>query len=441
MPTTLAYSEKYEQLKEDEKLIQDDIEQEVLIRLLCGKRQHQELILNHTCEKMFTDRNIRDIYKLVCNYIQKNENHTLDIYDFILSLNDKQIIHTSYLTTLKDMYITSADSENWVIRLQLKYEKMLFAQCKGVNDYRNAVIEINKYKFVDTECNLFDVADNYLKEYDQKSERMVKTGYFGIDSLIGGLQGGNYLILAGSTGMGKTAMALNLVINILNQNKEVLLFSLEMTPEELLSRIISNIKDIPAQDLRNRHLKKSDLDKYIEYIGSDDFKRIENLLKIPTTNNLNIGKIEQIVRKSKADIVFIDYLGLIRSDNLKQSTYDQVSDISRRLKLLAIETNKPFVVLHQLNRDMKSRQDKRPQLSDIRDSGKIEQDADFITFVYRPAYFNPEADKTEMQFIIGKSRHTAGAGKTSELCFSGTYQKILEVRDDVQDAKQDFWQQ
>lgn len=440
MSITLAYSEKYEQFKEDEKQIQEDIEQEVLIRLLCGKKQYQELILNHTCDKMFQDRNIRDIYKLVCKYIDAQETHTLDIYDFILSLNNKQIKHTSYLTALKDLYITSADAENWVMRLQLKYEKLLFSECKTANDYRNAVIEINKYKFIDTECNLLEVAENYLDEYDRKSERMIKTGYHNIDALIGGLQGGNYLILAGSTGMGKTAMALNLVINILNQNKEVLLFSLEMTPEELLSRIISNIKDIPAQDLRNRQLKGSDMDKYVKYIGSPEFKQMENLLKIPTTNNLNIAKIEAIVRKSKADVVVIDYLGLIRSDNIKQSTYEQVSDVSRRLKLLAIETGKPFIVLHQLNRDMKSRADKRPQLSDIRDSGKIEQDADFITFVYRPAYFDPEADKTEMQFIIGKSRHTAGAGQSANLCYSGTYQKILEVQN-VQNIKSDFWQQ
>jgi replicative DNA helicase len=328
------------------------------------------------------------------------------------------------------MYITSADAENWIMRLQVRYEKKLFSECKNANDYRNAVIEINKYKLLDTECNLLDVATKYLDDYDKKSESMVKTGYNNIDGLIGGLQGGNYLILAGSTGMGKTAMALNLVINVLKQKKEVLLFSLEMTTEELLSRIISNIMEIPAANLRNRNLSEREMDKYVKFIDSDTFKELENLLKIPTTNNLNIGKIEQIVRKSKADIVFIDYLGLIRADNQRQSTYEQISDISRRLKLLAIETNKPFVVLHQLNRDMKARADKRPQLSDIRDSGKIEQDADFITFVYRPAYFDSDADKTEMQFIIGKSRHTGGAGKTANLCFSGTYQKILEVKND-----------
>lgn len=430
MSTTLAYSDRYEQLKEDEKHLQDNIEQEVLIRLLCGKSQYQELILNHTCSNMFFDRFNKDVYKLMRKYIENNETHIMDAYDFILSLNDKEEKYTSYLVTLKDMYITSSDAENWIMRLQVKYEKVLFSQCKNSNDYRNAVIEINKYKLLDTECNLFDVASKYLDEYDKKSESMIKTGYKNIDDLIGGLQGGNYMVLAGSTGMGKTAMALNLVINILNQKKEVLLFSLEMTTEELLSRIISNIMEIPAAALRNRTLTEKDMSKYITYVGSDMFHELENLLKIPTTNNLNIGKIEQIVRKSKADIVFIDYLGLIRADNQRQSTYEQISDISRRLKLLAIETNKPFVVLHQLNRDMKSRADKRPQLSDIRDSGKIEQDADFITFVYRPAYFDSDADKTEMQFIIGKSRHTAGAGKTANLCFSGTYQKIMEVKND-----------
>ena len=246
MSTTLVYSERYEQLREDEKHIQDDIEQEVLVRLLCGKRQHQELILNHTCSAMFSDRTIREIYKLVCDYVRKNEAHTLDVYDFILSLDDKQVFHTSYLAALKDMYTTSADSENWVMRLQLKYEKALFSACKDSNDYRNAVIEINKYKFVDTECNLFEIAENYLNEYDNKNHSMIKTGYHNIDSLIGGLQGGNYMVLAGSTGMGKTAMALNLVLNILRENKQVLLFSLEMTTEELLSRIIANIMQISA---------------------------------------------------------------------------------------------------------------------------------------------------------------------------------------------------
>lgn len=426
MSTTRVHN-SYEMLK-DESLIQEDIEREILIRLLCAKRKYQDLILNHTCANMFRDINYKHIYKLVCEFAKNND---IDIYDFILSLKDADLKYIQLLNTLKEMYITGADAENWVIRLQLSYEKALFKECKNANDYVNAVCELNKYKLVDTECNLFDIALNYLDEYDKKANSMVKTGYDNIDALIGGLQGGNYMILAGSTGMGKTAMALNLVINILKQNKKVLLFSLEMTTEELLSRIIANFMNISASNLRNRQLSEQEMQRYIQFIDSKQFKDIENLLKIPTTNNLTIGRIEQIVRKSDADAVFIDYLGLVKSDNIKQSSYEQVSEISRRLKLLAIETNKPFVVLHQLNRDLKSRQDKRPQLSDIRDSGKIEQDADFITFVYRPAYFDASADKTEMQFIIGKSRHTGGAGKTANLSFAGIYQKITEVKEIV----------
>ena len=198
-----------------------------------------------------------------------------------------------------------------------------------------------------------------------------------------------------------------------------------MTPEELLSRIISKELKIPTEKLRNRTLTETELTKYVQYIDSEDFKNIQECLSIPATNNLSISKIEEIVRKSKANIVFIDYLGLIQSE-LKSSSYEQVSDISRRLKLLAMETDKPIISLHQVNRAAATRQEKRPMLSDLRDSGKIEQDADFITFVYRPFYYEPEADPKYMEFIIGKSRHTSGANKTVQLNFNGLYQDITE---------------
>jgi replicative DNA helicase len=184
---------------------------------------------------------------------------------------------------------------------------------------------------------------------------------------------------------------------------------------------------ISSENIRNRCMTEKEWEKYLKYVSSKDFQEIQEHLTIPVSANLDIGKIEETVEKSKADIVFIDYLGLIKGDVYKQNTYEQISDISRRLKLLAIETKKPIVVLHQLNRDMKDRADKRPKLSDIRDSGKIEQDADFITFVYRPAYFNINEDKTAMEFIVGKARHTNGAGQCANLCFLGQYQKITEI--------------
>lgn len=406
--------------------MQEDIEQEVLIRLLNGQTQYQQLIINHTCLDMFQAKELRALYNLMVKYFKQN--HKLNAYDLINSLNDKDVIYTEYILNLKNWFVCSADSENWIKRLQIIYEKNILSECQTVDDYKKAVEKINQYKIQATECKLMDTALTYLDEYEKKADSMIKTGYKGIDRLIGGLQGGNYMILAGSTGMGKTAMALNLVINMVEKGKNVLLFSLEMTAEELLSRIIANIMEISSENIRNRNLSDSEMSKYVKFVGSKDFQEMEKHITIPATTNLNIAKIEEIVKKSNADIVFIDYLGLIRADSIKQNTYEQISDISRRIKLLAIETNKPIIVLHQLNRDMKDRQDKRPKLSDIRDSGKIEQDADFITFVFRPAYFDVEADKTAMEFIIGKARHTSGAGQKADLYFSGLYQKILEVK-------------
>ena len=126
-----------------------------------------------------------------------------------------------------------------------------------------------------------------------------------------------------------------------------------------------------------------------------------------------------------SDIVFIDYLGLINGGNNK-STYDRISDISRELKLAAMETNKPFFVLHQLNRAYADRQDKTPRLSDLRDSGKVEQDADTVGFVHRPAYYEPnKCSDFDLQFLIAKSRHTKGNTKV-EMFYDERSQTVKE---------------
>ena len=128
--------------------------------------------------------------------------------------------------------------------------------------------------------------------------------------------------------------------------------------------------------------------------------------------------------KSDADIVFIDYLGLIDSYGNK-SSYEKYSEISRNIKLIAMATNKPIVALHQLNRSFQDREDKKPKVSDLRDSGKIEQDADMIWLVYRPWMFDPEYAKEDIRFILAKDRHGA-SNQEIPLIFNGMYQQILE---------------
>ena len=132
-----------------------------------------------------------------------------------------------------------------------------------------------------------------------------------------------------------------------------------------------------------------------------------------------------MAKKSESDIIFIDYLGLIKGSGNK-STYDSISDISRELKLTAMEIDKPIVALHSLHRGYADRQDKTPRLSDLRDSGKIEQDADTVCFVHRPAYFEPnKCSDCDLQFLIAKSRHTGGNTRV-DLFYDAATQTVKE---------------
>lgn len=428
MSTTLTYSQRYNQWAEFDYNLdaQFEIEYEIINRFINGLQQYQQLIFNHISSDMFTDKDLRAICEIVKEYVQKNGINKLNAYDLICSLEGKQIKYVQYIEHLKECFICSGDAENWLIRLHNSYEKRLYREGKTKADFLKIESELNKYRLQTVECKLFDVAMGYLDTYDELAKNIVKTYYKSIDILIGGLQGGNFVILAGSTGMGKTATALNLVINMARHGKKVLFFSLEMTTDELLTRIIAIEASISFENIRNRNLSEEEMAKYVAYVDSKRFKQFQNLITIPAITSLNITKIEEIVQKTKADIIFVDYLGLVKGDSSKQNTYEQISDISRRLKLLAIETNKPLIALHQLNRDMKNRPDKHPTLSDIRDSGKIEQDADFIWFVYRPAYFDISADKTAFEFILAKSRHTGKAGNIAKLKFDGQYQRITD---------------
>lgn len=424
MSTTLTYKQRYEYWYNSE--ITYNVEYEIILRLLCGKKEYQRMILSHTCKYMFMDKKLRTIYEIITDFVKTHGIDNLKPLDVICSLDDTNVQYTGFIYDIAKNFIVSGDSSNYIMCLIALYEKRLLKECKTREDFENVENEISKYKFVDTTNNLFDVANKYLMDYETKGKNITPTYYPSIDRLIDGLQGGNLMILAGSAAMGKTVMALNIALNMAKRGKKILFFSLEMTPEELLSRLIANEALISAQNLRNYKMTEKEIYNYTEYMASESFNKLQNNFTIPKIQNISIKTIEEIVRTSSADVIFIDYLGLIQGEKVK-SIYEQVSDISRRLKLLALETKKPFIVLHQLNRDVKNRQDKHPTLSDLRDSGKIEQDADFVCFVFRPAYYNAQEDKTKLEFMLAKSRHTSHANEIAELKFDGIHQKITDT--------------
>lgn len=236
----------------------------------------------------------------------------------------------------------------------------------------------------------------------------VTTGFSDLDKDTGGWNPSDLVIVAARPAMGKTAFALNLVLNAAKKgNKSILVFSLEMSTQQLYQRFMSIEAGVALSKIRNGHLDSKDwgrLGAATDIIGNYDI----TIADIP---NVNVLEIRALARKIKSrqdlDMIVIDYLQLIRGSSARsESRQQEISEISRSLKSLARELDIPIIALSQLSRSPESRPDKRPMLSDLRESGAIEQDADVVIFLYRDDYYNQESpDAGITEIIIGKQRN------------------------------------
>ena len=225
----------------------------------------------------------------------------------------------------------------------------------------------------------------------------VSTGFTEIDEITLGFQKSDLIIIAGSTSMGKTALALNIAENVARQTDQtVLIFSLEMSAEQVVRRFISSIANIDIQRLMRGQLQEDDwegIDKALSVLS----KKKILVDDTPALSPTELRSRSRRVKRENKDLIMIvvDYLGLMHIPGRSDNRVAEISEISRSLKALAKELNVPVVALSQLNRAVASRPDKKPILSDLRDSGAIEQDADVIAFLYRPEYYDP--DNVEIQ--------------------------------------------
>ena len=231
----------------------------------------------------------------------------------------------------------------------------------------------------------------------------VSTGFTEIDEITLGFQKSDLIIIAGSTSMGKTALALNIAENVARQTDQtVLIFSLEMSAEQVVRRFISSIANIDLQRLMRGQLQESDwegIDKALSVLSS---KKI----LVDDTPALNPSELKSRSRRVKREnkdlaMIVVDYLGLMQIPGKSENRVAEISEISRSLKALAKELDVPVVALSQLNRAVASRQNKRPILSDLRDSGAIEQDADVIALLYRHEYYEETLEnKGDCSFLF-----------------------------------------
>ncbi len=236
----------------------------------------------------------------------------------------------------------------------------------------------------------------------------IPSGFMDLDYMTSGFQPSDLILIAARPSMGKTALVLNIAQYVaFKKNKSVAIFSLEMSREQLVNRLFAQESRVNSQSLRNGSLSDEDWDKLIESAGVIGNSK----LIIDDTPGISIAELRSKCRKFRLehglDLVIIDYLQLMSGSRKNQDNRQQeVAEISRSLKALARELKVPVIALSQLSRAVESRNDKRPMLSDLRESGSIEQDADVVMFIYRDEYYNKDTtDKGITEIIIAKQRN------------------------------------
>lgn len=288
---------------------------------------------------------------------------------------------------------------------------------------------------VDTLVNLQKIAGP-----DRDKYAGIPTGFTYLDTVLTGMGRSDLIILAARPGMGKTSFALNIATNVAKKQKiPVAIFSLEMTKDQLTSRILSAEAGIDSQAFRTGKLKEEDW---------DDLARASEILHdapiyMDDTSGITIPEVKAKIRRINQDpsrpdigLVIIDYLQLMTSGRRTENRVQEISDITRNLKIMAKELNVPVIALSQLSRSAEKatgRSDHRPQLSDLRDSGSIEQDADVVLFLYRQAYYNShqdgaeeqQADERTAECIVAKNRH--GETSTVQLGWDGAHTRFMNL--------------
>ena len=381
-------------------------------------------IIDHVLVKMFFNKSCRTIYEIISNTYDTVEEGLLGTDLYRTKVTELYDVESEFkdiyaITELEEYWYPKTTYKHWIRKVQNTYYEEAIKEASSEEVFKEIIEEKNRL-LSDTEMTAAYEGLTIIEDYEKTKGTSITTPWKSVNKAIGSIQGGDMIVLAGSTGCGKTCFMLNLAIEIAKQGKTVDIFSLEMPKNQLVQRIACNETGVDAKKFRSFSLTNADIKKLQDYLNND-FKKLK--INVYPKQKVSIAEIERIEKKSKSDIIFIDYLGLIEGDK-RLGRYDRFSEISRTIKLMAMTVNKPVIALHQLNREFMQRENKEPQLSDLRESGQIEQDSDMVWFVYRPGMFDEKVSKLTMRFILAKNRH--GDQSKIDLLMNGDNQKIIE---------------
>jgi len=353
-------------------------------------------------------------------------------YEYLLKIQDDvpepfliekhaQIIKDKSL--LREMITFSLNQITFIQNIGTRTIDHLFDEAE------KAIIELGKKRIKSAGYQLNIHLKNTIQQFsmikaNESGLTGITSGFNCIDKITNGFQKSDLIILAARPAMGKTSLAINMAVNAAKKGASVGILSLEMSANQLCIRMLSTETEINQHLIKNYDANKIDSSKLI-----DAFADLASLnIVIDDTGSLNIMNIRTMSRSFKLEhninLLIIDYLQLINSLKRNDGRVNEISEITRSLKALAKELDIPIICLSQLSRKCEDREDKRPVLSDLRDSGSIEQDADMVMFIYRDCIYNKEADLYEAEILISKNRH-GPIGRLS-VSFEPTLTKFYE---------------
>lgn len=378
-----------------------------------------------------------------------NKNEPIDMVTLTDELRKRGYLDdiggVTYLTSLSTIVPTTSNvkyyadivKEKSVLRQLIKASNDIINLGYGSGESAENVLDFAEKKIFDISQErtnddfkpinqiLMDTYDMIESIYSNKSDVIgVTTGFKDLNKKINGLQRTDLILVAARPAMGKTAFALNLVQNAaIKGNASVAVFSLEMSKEQLAQRMIAAQSNVELKKMKTGTLNDADWPRIISAMAVMSDAKIF----IDDTPGIKINELRSKCRKLKMeqglDLVMIDYLQLMESDSKNESRQQEISKISRSLKILAKELDCPVVALSQLSRAPEQRADHRPVLSDLRESGAIEQDADIVMFLYRDEYYHSDSEKKDLaEIIIAKNRH--GETGSVELVWMGSIQRF-----------------
>ena len=427
-----------------------DAEQAVLGSMLTDKDAVISAIEVLNTDSFYREDN-KAIYEAILNLYNRSEPiDIITVKDELSSIGKlEQIGGLEYLANLPDKVPTTANVEKYIKIVEEKY------LLRNLIKTSNEIIDMG-YNPTEEVEDVMDFAEkkifDIMKDKNQKGYSPIKdvlvesftkleelynrkqhitgvpTGFVELDYKTAGLHGSDLILLAARPSMGKSALALNIVTNVAVRAKvPVVLFSLEMSKEQMVNRVLCSESMVDSNKVRTGKVDEDDWIKLANSIGPLS----ESEIYIDDTPGISVMEIRAKCRKLKLEkdigLVVIDYLQLVQGSNRRSGSREQeISEISRSLKILAKELNVPVIALSQLSRAVEQRPDHRPMLSDLRESGAIEQDADIVMFLYRDDYYNKESEKKDIaELIIAK--HRGGSLGTIELLWLGNYTKFVNL--------------